>query len=221
MAHPYWPLFDLRVRTARLELRVPTDDEVVELARLAARGIHAPESMPFAVPWTDPPSPDLERGVLRWHWRIRAALEPDDWWIDFAVLADDVFVGAQSLTAKQFPVLRTVETGSWVGREFQGRGYGREMRSAILHLAFAGLGAELATSSCFEDNAASRRVSLALGYAENGRDRAAPRGVARELLRFRVDRARWAAGARPAVEVAGLEPCLPLLGIEARRADAP
>jgi RimJ/RimL family protein N-acetyltransferase len=114
-----------------------------------------------------------------------------------------------------------VETGSWVGRELQRRGYGKEMRSAILHLAFAGLGAEAAVSSCFEDNAASRRVSLALGYSENGRDRAAPRGVARELVRFRVERARWEAGPRPAVEVGGLEPCLPLLGIAARGADAP
>jgi RimJ/RimL family protein N-acetyltransferase len=221
MAHPYWPLFDLRIRTARLELRVPTDEDLVALARLAARGIHPPDSMPFAVPWTDRTSPDLERGLLRWHWRIRAALEPDEWWIDFAVLAGGVFVGAQSMTAKQFRVLRTVETGSWVGRELQRRGYGKEMRSAILHLAFAGLGAEAAVSSCFEDNAASRRVSLALGYSENGRDRAAPRGVARELVRFRVERARWEAGPRPAVEVGGLEPCLPLLGIAARGADAP
>jgi len=27
MAHPYWPFFDLRIRTPRLELHVPNDDD--------------------------------------------------------------------------------------------------------------------------------------------------------------------------------------------------
>ncbi len=43
--------------------------------------------------------------------------------------------------------LRTFDTGSWVGRRFQGRGTGTEMRAAALHLMFAGLGAREATTS--------------------------------------------------------------------------
>ena len=35
MTHPYWPLFDLVVRTPRLELRPPDDSMLVELARCA------------------------------------------------------------------------------------------------------------------------------------------------------------------------------------------
>ena len=31
MGHP-WPLFDLRLRTPRLELRLPTDDDLLALA---------------------------------------------------------------------------------------------------------------------------------------------------------------------------------------------
>ncbi len=46
-------LCDLRLRTERLELRLPTDDELVELFRVAERGIHPPDEMPFAVAWTD------------------------------------------------------------------------------------------------------------------------------------------------------------------------
>ena len=34
MGHPFWPLFDLRVRTPTLELRLPTDDDLVAIARL-------------------------------------------------------------------------------------------------------------------------------------------------------------------------------------------
>jgi hypothetical protein len=48
-----WPLFRLRLATDRLELRPPTDDEVAELARVARRGIHGDDVMPFANGWTD------------------------------------------------------------------------------------------------------------------------------------------------------------------------
>ena len=40
MAHPYWPLFDLVVRTPRLVLRYVDDALAVDLATLAASGIH-------------------------------------------------------------------------------------------------------------------------------------------------------------------------------------
>ena len=40
--------------------------------------------------------------------------------------------------------MRTVGTGSWLGRPYQGRGIGKEMRGAVLALAFDGLGAEVA-----------------------------------------------------------------------------
>jgi hypothetical protein len=41
------PLFALRIRTPRLELRFPTEAELVELYGVAAAGIHPPEEMPF------------------------------------------------------------------------------------------------------------------------------------------------------------------------------
>ena len=34
--HP-WPLFDLRLRTPRLELRLPTDDDLLELVGIVDR----------------------------------------------------------------------------------------------------------------------------------------------------------------------------------------
>jgi hypothetical protein len=39
-------------------------------------------------------------------------------------------------------MLREFESGSWLGREHQGRGLGKEMREATLHLGFEGLGAD-------------------------------------------------------------------------------
>ncbi len=51
-----WPLFGLAIRTGRLELRLPTEVELVDLMALARAGIHAPDSMPFGYAWTDSPA---------------------------------------------------------------------------------------------------------------------------------------------------------------------
>ena len=92
-------------------------------------------------------------------------------------MLEDRPIGIQELRATGFATLRTVETGSWLGRAFQGKGIGTEMRAAVLALAFDGLGAEVATSGAIDGNAASRRVSEKLGYEPNGESRVAPRGT--------------------------------------------
>lgn len=98
-------------------------------------------------------------------------------------------VGAQSVGASAFATMRTVATGSWLGRDHQGRGLGRRMREAVLGFAFDHLGAEVATTSAFLDNARSLGVSRALGYRDDGVGRLAPFGVARDTQRFRMTRA--------------------------------
>ena len=95
-------------------------------------------------------------------------------------------IGMQGLHARGFATRRTVDTGSWVGQDFQRRGFGKEMRAALLALAFDGLGAQLAETEAFLDNAASNAVSRALGYEENGFGSLAPEGVPRETQRFRM-----------------------------------
>src|SRR6266851_4003442 len=47
----HWPLLGLRLITPRLELRLPSDEELSELADLAAESMHEPGSMPFLVSW--------------------------------------------------------------------------------------------------------------------------------------------------------------------------
>lgn len=208
-----WPFFDLRLRTPQLELRCPTDDDLDELAALAANGVHPPDEMPFLAPWTRRPSPQLERSLLQWHWRQRAELAPESWNLMFVVVRDGEVVGTQDLGGHDFVVRRVVSTGSWVGGAMQGQGIGRQMRAAVLHLAFAGLGAEVALSEAWADNARSLAVTRALGYQPNGSAVGNREGRAAELLRFRLDRARWEAGPRLDVELEGLPPCLPPLGL--------
>jgi RimJ/RimL family protein N-acetyltransferase len=209
---PTWPLFGLRVHTARLELRYPSDDDLEELARVAAAGVHDPAVMPFVVPWTDTPPGELERRMLQYHWGLRASLKPEDWNVELVVVEGGRIVGAQGMHAKDFASERTVVTGSWLGRAFQGRGIGREMRAVILDLAFHGLGAQVALSGAFVHNPASQRVSAALGYRVVGTDQLECRGVPRDHLRLRLDRADWLAHPHARATWEGLEACLPLMG---------
>jgi RimJ/RimL family protein N-acetyltransferase len=213
VAHPYWPLFDLRLRTERLELRLPTDDDIGALVEAIDAGVHDPATMPFNIPWTDAEPVARRRSAAQHWWGQRASWQPDDWKLGLAVVVDGRPVGVQDLFATGFPVLRQFHTGSWLTRSVQGRGIGREMRAAVLHLGFAGLGAEAALSCAFADNPASLAVSRALGYEENGRGRAAPRGEVREQVSFRLTREAWAATPRIDVEVEGLDGCLDLFGL--------
>lgn len=213
--HPYWPPFDLEVRTPRLTMRAITDDLAVELAALAARGIHDPDVMPFSMPWTRNESPALERQTLQFYWRCRAEMTPERWNINFAVVVDDLVVGTTGLLAVDFPRLRQFETGSWLGREFQGRGIGTEMRIATLTLGFVGFGAELAATGAWHDNRPSIGVTRRLGYSEMG-SRRAIRDDSRpdRLVGFEMDRRHFdSAVRRDDVEIVGDGPVREMLGI--------
>jgi RimJ/RimL family protein N-acetyltransferase len=212
MAHPLWPLFDLRLRVAPVELRLPTDDELVALAAIARRGMHPPDEMPFGVAWSTVPSPAFERSFVQHHWAARASWAADHWELHLAAFLDGAPVGAQSLLARDFVHVRRVATGSWLGLPFQARGLGKAMRTAVLALAFDHLDAQVAESEAFLDNERSAGVSRSLGYRENGFGQLAPEGIARETRRFRMTRQDWLARPRPDVEVEGLERCLELFG---------
>jgi RimJ/RimL family protein N-acetyltransferase len=215
----HWPLADLVVRTPRLELRWPHDDDLAALAELAAEGIHDPDDMPFLVPWSRAPAGELERNVIQRHWSIRASWTPDAWRWNPVVVVDGAIVGTQDLRGEAFAVRRTVSTGSWLGRAHQGQGIGTEMRAAVLHLAFAGLGAERAETSAFTDNPASQAVTRRLGYEPNGDEVQVVEGRARVDQRFVLRRDRWEQTRRHDIAVEGLHPCLPLFGATSPAAD--
>ena len=203
-----WPLFDLVVRTPRLELRLPREDEFPDLVALVDAGVHDPDTMPFFVPWTDREPARRARESAQWFWGQRANWSPDKWTFTGAVFVDGRPVGMQDVGAEHFRAVRSVETGSWLGQAHQGQGLGREMRQAVLHLAFAGLGAEEALSGAFEDNAPSRATSRSVGYVENGEARAPRRDGSGRTIRFRLDRATWERQRREDIEIDGLDGCL-------------
>ena len=131
-----WPLFSLRLRTERLVLRLPTDDDLPHLIDVAKAGIHEPDTMPFGIAWSTIPSPAFERSFLQHHWGRRAAWTPEAWFLNLMVELDGAPIGSQSIDATDFAITRTVHTGSWLGQAFQGRGLGKEMRAAVPRLRF-------------------------------------------------------------------------------------
>jgi RimJ/RimL family protein N-acetyltransferase len=215
MAHEHWPFFSLRIVTPKLELRYPRDDDLLALADVLAEGIHDPATMPFGEPWTRAQSPDLERNALKFWWSRRASLTTDDWSLAFAVFERGEVVGVQDMMAKNFPTARTVTTGSWLLKRVQGRGIGKEMRAAVLHLGFDGLGAVEAYTNAFEDNPASLGVTRALGYEPNGTFVHAREGRPVRALEYVLRRSQWEERRRGDFTVHGLESCLPLLGLAA------
>ncbi len=210
----HFPLLGLRLTTPRLELRLPTPEQLGALAELAAKGIHDPEVMPFSTPWTDQSPDEVARSVVQHHWRMLGAWSPQDWSLNLVVSQAGVVVGVQSIEARDFAVTREVHTGSWLGRRHQGQGIGTEMRAAVLRLAFAGLGAEVALSGAFEHNAASRAVSHKLGYQPDGFERHAIRGALAINHRLLLTRAEWEHHRTVPVAIDGLAPCLPLFGLD-------
>lgn len=208
-----WPLFDLAVRTPRLELRYPDDDLVYEVAALTADPIHDPASMPFSVPWTDGPDAERPRQALQHYWLVRSSWSAEHWSCMMAVLVDGEVVGVQDIMADNFAATKVVKTGSWLTKRMQGRGIGREMRAAILHLGFVGLGAEYAATSAFHDNLPSLGVTRALGYEPNGESIEPRRDKADRQLHFLMTRARWEERRRDDIEIEGLEPCLGMFGV--------
>ena len=163
-ASDLWPPFGLVIRAGELRLTPVADDDLPGLVELALAGIHDPDWMPFDVPWTLAPPAELPRRYAQHYWEVRAAFRPEDFTLDFAVRQDGQLVGVQGFAARDFPVLRTAETGSWLGSAFQGRGIGTRMRQAACAFLFDVLGATQVSSAAFIDNPASLAVSRKVGY---------------------------------------------------------
>jgi RimJ/RimL family protein N-acetyltransferase len=190
---------------------LPDEAELQSFVGVAEAGVHPPEEMPFIVAWTDGVGkPGFAESFIGFHLGLREAWTPQRWSLDLGVFADGEPMGFQGIRSERFAETRRVETGSWLGQRFQGQGYGTEMRGAVLELAFAGLGAEIAASGHAEENGQSMRVSEKLGYERVGESFFEPRGYPIHHFELELTRDRWAASKRIPVVLEGVESCLAL-----------
>lgn len=179
-----FPPLGLRVTAGPLELRGIGTEEALALIDVVRGGVHDESVMPFSVPWTDAEPEALPANYLQWWWRSMATFAPDAWELNLCALWDGEVVGVQGVATRDFATLRFGETGSWLGRRFQGRGIGTAMRRAFCALLFDELGFEFVTSAAFTDNQASIRVSYKVGFRENGLDWQPPRDERGTLQRM-------------------------------------
>src|SRR5699024_2649596 len=73
--------------------------------------------------------------------------------------------GVQGVSSKQYPLTRTVSTGSWWAPEEQGRGFGTRMRSMVIDSFARHFGTHRFDTGYIDGNDASQRVSEKLGYS--------------------------------------------------------
>ncbi len=163
-----WPVFGLRVRCGPLELSAIRDDDIPVLMDLVRDGVHDPDAMPFFFPWTTLSEPKRTHGFAAHHWRVRADFSVEKWTLELAVRRDGEIVGSQGISTHDYLVTRTGETGSWLGRRYQGQGTGTLMRQVMCAFVFDHLDAAEITSAAFIDNPASLAVSRKVGYVANG-----------------------------------------------------
>ena len=207
-----WPPFGLVVTAGDLTLTPVGDDDLVGLADLVLSGVHEPGVMPFGMPWTLAPRGVLPRRVAQYHWGVRASFLPEDFHLELAVRQAGELVGVQGFSAKDYPVTRTAETGSWLALRCHGRGIGTRMRQAVCALLFDHLGAAEVTSGAWLDNPASLAVSAKVGYREAGVTRMARQGVLARHQRLWLGPGDLVRG--EPVEVGGAEPLRAFLGVD-------
>ncbi len=208
-----WPMFEIRLSTPDLDLRHVTEADLDQLAEVMPADVEQDPSLP-SYPRLAPAHERAVR-VHQDYWRARATWCPDSWALGFAVRHGDDLIGFQGLEGDDFALLRTVDSSSFLATVARGRGWGTQMRAAVLTLAFEELGAQAAVSSAWSTNLGSLGVSRALGYVDNGVAAKRRGGRVGELAHLRLTREQWArTGWAERVTVTGVEACRPFLGLD-------
>jgi len=208
MSSTAWPLFDLRLSCRDVSLRQVRESDLPHLAVTRPDDFeHHPRAELF-------PSLDVRQNKARLtyqeYWRAVGTWSLSSWSLNLAVEHAGAIVGVQYLEADNFPVLRTVDSGSWLVPAVRGRGLGVAMRMAVLGLAFDHLDALAAITSATPDNAASLGVSRRIGYLPNGVSLDDSGHGAIELAHLRLTSAAWQeSGLGREVSVSGFERCRP------------
>jgi len=212
VTHPYWPLFDLRLTTPDLTLAVATEADQVPLSDLLPDDVELDPALPeYAID-----DVRIQRGIAthQAYWKVFGDWRTESWMLPFSVFRGDELIGLQRIEGEDFLATRTVDSFSMLSPDVRGKGYGKQMRDAVLALAFGPLEAARAITSAWQDNHASLGVSRAVGYVANGEALCRRGDGVDVMIHLRLTREDWLARSdRPAVEISGFEPCRPLFGL--------
>lgn len=166
------PFMGVGIRCGDLRLTAMTPDDIPELLAAADSGIVPTGSgYPFITDWALLPRRERELASVQYYFSTWAAARPEQLVLMMVVRDGDTVMGAQDLRLTDFIVRRTGFTGSWLARNFHGRGVGTLMRQMVCAFAFDELGAAEMRTEAYADNPASNRVSQKAGYVEFDRGR--------------------------------------------------
>lgn len=218
-----WPLFGVRLLTKRLELRAMCEADLAEIAALVPGDAEPDPRLPrFA--FVDPA---VVRATMSFqsYWSSMGNWSVEDWRVGFVARLragghlgpTGSLIGTSELEAEGWVVRRTVGTGSWLVEAARRQDYGKEMRAAMLTLAFGGLEAAVAETEALSENSASLGVSRSLGYQPNGEVIHDHNGTPARMMRFRLPREVWDEHIRAAwpTQIEGLEAAKVLFGLHA------
>jgi RimJ/RimL family protein N-acetyltransferase len=194
VTYRYWPFFDLHLATPDLTLRPMREADLAAMSDLLPEDLELdPEVTRYQVN-----DERLSRGIVthQGYWKAYGTWRPSAWRLGFVVSAAGEMIGFQELEGNDFALLRTVDTSSYLIQSARGRGYGNQMRRAVLALAFGPLRAHAAITSAWHDNHASLGVSRALGYQPNGELLHARRDGADVMVHMRLRRQDYLARPR-------------------------
>ncbi len=214
MTHVTWPLLDLRLTNGGVALRPMAENDLATVAAIL------PDDLELNPAATMYPGLDDETGrrvvAHQEYWQGWGRWSIPSWVLRFVVEVDGRIVGTQTLEGEDFPMLRTVDSASWLVPEVRGKGVGTMMRAAVLALAFGPLEARRAVTSAWDDNRASLGVSRAIGYQPNGEHlqrRGDGYGVG-SMVHLRLTREDWLSSrAGDGVRISGFEACRPYFGV--------
>jgi RimJ/RimL family protein N-acetyltransferase len=205
-------LFDLRITTPDLVLRPMREADLGTVCGLLPADL---ELDPAATRY-EISDEHRSRGIIthQGYWKSYGPWQPSAWRLGFVVLSGGDIVGFQELEGNDFPLLRTVDTSSFLISPVRGRGFGKQMRRAVLALAFGPMEAAAAITSAWHDNHASLGVSRALGYRPNGETLHAREERADVMVHLRLPREDWLAGDLATnIEISGFDACRFLFGL--------
>lgn len=165
-----FPPFGLRLRCGEVTLAATTPEHLPDLIATAKNGVYDLDSglpMPFLFDW--PSLPDQDLNMWQHVWSTWGRFSKDAWHLKLLVIVDGRAIGCQDVMNKgSFLVTRSLDTGSWIGLEHQGRGIGTRIRQMVAMFCFDHLGAEELNSGYIDGNVKSAGVSRKVGYRDNG-----------------------------------------------------
>ncbi|MCF2571318.1 GNAT family N-acetyltransferase [Brevibacterium sp. UCMA 11754] len=197
-----------------MELSPVRESDYPELAVIADGGVRRHGTPAFIINWDSGSREEIARSIAQYQWSTRANFRVDEWTIEFTARVDGRAVGIQGVSAKDFVRTRSISTGSWLALQEQGKGYGTQMRRAVVTAFADHFDAAAFHSGYFEGNGASRRVSEKLGYSPNGvKTTIAQDGLAHAEHQVILAASDIVRGPDP-VEVAGAEVVRRFLGLD-------